>query len=84
MSAEYKGQNPLDIAKQAEKDLNSHANVHGTDPNTANPKHGAGVSDSSTFLFRPAFLNNILTAVQQLTPALTSPQSTSSLAQPSQ
>ncbi|KAL1597562.1 hypothetical protein SLS59_007259 [Nothophoma quercina] len=47
MSAEYKGQNPLDIAKQAEKDLNSHANVHGTDPNTANPKHGAGVSDST-------------------------------------
>ena len=50
MSAEYKGQNPLDIAKEAEKDLNSYANVHGTDPNTANPKHGAGVSDSGTFL----------------------------------
>ncbi|KAJ4404316.1 hypothetical protein N0V91_006010 [Didymella pomorum] len=47
MSAEYKGQNPLDIAKQAEADLNSRANVQGRDPNTANPKHGAGVSDSA-------------------------------------
>lgn len=50
MSAEYKGQNPLDIAKQAEADLNSHANVQGRDPNTANPKHGARVSDSGTSL----------------------------------
>lgn len=46
MSAEYKGQNPLDIAKQAEKDLNSHANVHGKDPNAANPNRGPGASDS--------------------------------------
>lgn len=46
MSAEYKGQNPLDIAKQAEKDLNSHANIHGTDPNTANPNRGPNASDS--------------------------------------
>jgi len=46
MSAEYKGQNPLDIAKQAEADLNSHANVHGTDPNTANPNRGPKASDS--------------------------------------
>lgn len=29
MSAEYKGQDPLDIAKQAERDLNSHAAKHG-------------------------------------------------------
>lgn len=49
MSAEYKGQNPLDIAKQAEQDLNSHANVHGTDPNTANPNRGPGASDSGTY-----------------------------------
>lgn len=47
MSAEYKGQNPIDIAKQAEQDLNSHENVHGTDPNTgAKPKNGVTVSDS--------------------------------------
>jgi hypothetical protein len=46
MSAEYQGQNPLDIAKQAEADLNSRANVQGRDPTTANPKHGAAVSDS--------------------------------------
>lgn len=49
MSAEYKGQNPLEIAKQAEKDLNSRANVHGTDPNTANSNRGPGASDSGTF-----------------------------------
>ncbi|KAF1358510.1 hypothetical protein EJ07DRAFT_179714 [Lizonia empirigonia] len=48
MSAEYKGQNPLDITKQAKKDLNSHANVHGTDPNTANPNRGPNASDSAT------------------------------------
>ncbi|KAJ4984963.1 hypothetical protein SVAN01_09569 [Stagonosporopsis vannaccii] len=47
MSAEYKGQNPLDIAKQAEADLNSRANVHGTDPNTANPNRGPQASDSA-------------------------------------
>jgi hypothetical protein len=46
MSAEYKGQNPLDIAKQAEKDLNSRENVHGTDPNTVNSNRGTGASDS--------------------------------------
>ena len=48
MSAEYQGQNPLNIAKQAEADLNSRANVQGRDPNTANSKHGARVSDSGT------------------------------------
>ncbi|KAF3041376.1 hypothetical protein E8E12_009008 [Didymella heteroderae] len=47
MSAEYQGQNPLNIAKQAEADLNSRANVQGRDPNTANSKHGARVSDSA-------------------------------------
>ena len=41
MSAEYKGQNPLDIAKQAEADLNSRANVQGRDPNTANSKQSS-------------------------------------------
>lgn len=39
MSAEYKDQDPLAIAKQAERDLNSHA-----------AKHGHGGSDSSTIL----------------------------------
>ncbi|OSS44009.1 hypothetical protein B5807_11374 [Epicoccum nigrum] len=48
MAAEYKGQTPLDIAKQAEQDLNSYENVHGTDPNTrAKPKNGVTVSDSA-------------------------------------
>ncbi|KAH6621861.1 hypothetical protein C7974DRAFT_212212 [Boeremia exigua] len=47
MSAEYKGQNPIDIAKQAEQNLNSHSNVHGTDPNTVNPNRGPGASDSA-------------------------------------
>ena len=55
MSAEYKGQSPLDIAKQAEKDLNSRANVHGTDPNTANSNSGPKPSDSGTHTFATVF-----------------------------
>jgi hypothetical protein len=61
MSAEYKGQNPLDIAKQAEADLNSRANVQGRDPNTANPKHGAGVSDSGTSSPTSTVVKHLLT-----------------------
>lgn len=53
MSAEYKDQNPLDIAKQAEQDLNSRANVHGTDPNTANSNRGPGASDSGMYSSAP-------------------------------
>ncbi|KAF2623822.1 hypothetical protein BU25DRAFT_349317 [Macroventuria anomochaeta] len=55
MSVEYKGQNPLDIAKQAEKDLNSHANAHGTDPNTANPNPTeSGIDESAVNKFPDA------------------------------
>lgn len=46
MSAEYKGQNPLDIAAQAERDLNSHAAKHGHDADRS-ANHGKGASDSS-------------------------------------
>ena len=46
MSAEYKGQDPLEIAKQAEADLNSHAAKHGHDANISSG-HGKGASDSS-------------------------------------
>lgn len=83
MSAEYKGQNPLDIAKQAEKDLNSHANVHGTDPNSANPNRGPQASDSGMcahIRYSPASL----TMFKQPSPASMSLQSTSSPAPPSQ
>ena len=45
MSAEYKGQNPLDLAKQAERDLNSNA-----------AKQGQNVSDSGTIPPFPPFL----------------------------
>lgn len=61
MSAEYKGQNPLDIAKQAEADLNSHANVHGTDPNTANPNRGPKASDSGMYPSSNSHSNTQLT-----------------------
>lgn len=83
MSAEYKGQSPLDIAKQAEKDLNSHANVHGTDPNTTNPNRGPNASDSGTYPPRYC-IPQILTTIQQLSPASTSRQSTSFLVPPLQ
>ncbi|KAK4922537.1 hypothetical protein LTR66_010295 [Elasticomyces elasticus] len=46
MSAEYKGQDPLEIAKQAERDLNSHTAKHGHDANISS-KHGHGGSDST-------------------------------------
>jgi len=46
MSAEYKGQDPLDIAKQAEQDLNSHTAKHGHDANLSS-NHGHGASDST-------------------------------------
>ncbi|KAK8207891.1 hypothetical protein M8818_004144 [Zalaria obscura] len=46
MSAEYKGQNPLDIAAQAERDLNSHAAKHGHDADRS-ANHGKGASDST-------------------------------------
>ncbi|EON63250.1 hypothetical protein W97_02477 [Coniosporium apollinis CBS 100218] len=46
MSAEYKGQDPLEIAKQAEADLNSHAAKHGHDANISSG-HGKGASDST-------------------------------------
>ncbi|KAJ4333989.1 hypothetical protein N0V95_009290 [Ascochyta clinopodiicola] len=49
MSAEYKGQNPLDIAKQAEKDLNSHANVHGTSSSDSATESGIDESATSKF-----------------------------------
>lgn len=62
MSAEYKGQNPLDIAKQAEKDLNSHANVHGTDPNTTNTKKGTNASDSGTLPHQTSKSYTLLTS----------------------
>lgn len=39
--------NPLDVAYEAEKNLNSRENIKGTDPNTVNPKHGVAVSDSA-------------------------------------
>lgn len=42
MSAEYAGQDPLEIAKQAERDLNSHE-----------AKHGHGGSTSGMALFTP-------------------------------
>jgi len=47
MSQEYAGQDPLQIAKQAERDLNSHTAKHGQDASLSST-HGHGASDSST------------------------------------
>ncbi|KAK5161621.1 hypothetical protein BJ546DRAFT_1070454 [Cryomyces antarcticus] len=49
MSAEYKGQDPLEIAKQAERDLNSHEAKHGHD--AALSTLDSGVDDSVTNKF---------------------------------
>ncbi|KAF2084275.1 hypothetical protein K490DRAFT_59697 [Saccharata proteae CBS 121410] len=46
MSAEYQGQNPLDIAAKAERDLNSHTAKHGHDANRS-AQHGHGASNST-------------------------------------
>lgn len=52
MSAEYNGQEPLDIAKQAERDLNQHSAKWGHDIGPRSNDFGA--SDSSTCIF-PCF-----------------------------
>lgn len=48
MSAEYKGQDPLEIAKQAERDLNSHEAKQGHSTDRTTVQSGKGASDSST------------------------------------
>lgn len=48
MSAEYEGQDPLAIAQQAERDLNSHQ-----------AKHGASTSDSGMQFIIPQILTAI-------------------------
>lgn len=52
MSQEYAGQDPLKIAKQAERDLNSHAAKwgHNTGYDAMSGHHGIGASDSSALL----------------------------------
>ena len=50
MSAEYKGQDPLDIAKQAERDLNSQA-AKGNLRNTSDSANESGVDESVTSKF---------------------------------
>ena len=52
MSKEYEGQDPMAIAQQAERDLNSNAakTGHGNENTSVNPRHGASTSDSSTHI----------------------------------
>ena len=50
MSAEYEGQDPLEIAQRAERDLNSHSAKHGHNADLSS-SHGHGASDSSMFLW---------------------------------
>jgi hypothetical protein len=52
MSANYQGQDPIDIAKQAEKDLHSHAAIHGHDAGIS-ARHANGASTSSTLPHLP-------------------------------
>lgn len=55
MSQEYANHDPLDIAKQAERDLNSHSAKWGHDASyDAMPAHhGTGASDSSALFLVP-------------------------------
>ncbi|MCJ1257175.1 hypothetical protein MMC24_005000 [Lignoscripta atroalba] len=46
MSAEYEGQDPLEIAQRAERDLNSHSAKHGHNADLSS-SHGHGASDST-------------------------------------
>lgn len=48
MSEEYKGQDPLDIAKEAERDLNSYGAKQGHSSGT---KDRMAVSDSSMYIY---------------------------------
>jgi hypothetical protein len=54
MAEEYRGQNPIDIANQAERDLNSHSAKHGHDAGYDTNNFGA--SDSSK---DPSFLSSL-------------------------
>jgi len=47
MSAEYEGQDPLKLAKQAERDLNSHTAKTGADADNKSVSQGYGASDST-------------------------------------
>jgi len=49
MSAEYAGQDPLDIAKQAEADLNSHRAKHGSAGSTSVDDSGVDETVTSKF-----------------------------------
>ena len=49
MSAEYEGQDPIAIAQQAERDLNSNAAKTGASTESSGNRRGANASDSSTF-----------------------------------
>ena len=57
MSKEYEGQDPMALARQAERDLNSHE-----------AKHGSSGSDSSAPPTFPAIHFNSLNSLQQMTP----------------
>ncbi|KAK5999624.1 hypothetical protein QM012_005281 [Aureobasidium pullulans] len=46
MSSEYQGQDPLKLAQQAERDLNSHTAKHGHNADISS-NHGHGASDST-------------------------------------
>jgi len=59
MSAEYKGQDPLDIAKQAERDLNSDSAKFGAEKGYGQKDH-RGVSDSS--MLQQQFFDLVLTS----------------------
>ncbi|CAD0112832.1 unnamed protein product [Aureobasidium uvarum] len=48
----YEGQDPIKIAEQSERELNSHAAKHGHNADISS-KHGHGASDSSKFFLKP-------------------------------
>jgi len=60
MSQEYAGQDPIKIAQQAERDLNSHTAKHGQNADISS-NHGHGASDSSAFILESNHLTTQMT-----------------------
>jgi len=74
MSAEYEGQDPIAIAQQAERDLNSNAAKTGASTESSGNRRGANASDSSTFPRSPIVCNGIDCVWTRADPVLISQQ----------
>jgi hypothetical protein len=83
MSAEYEGQDPLKIAQQAERELNSESAKQGASTeSTGVNRHGYGASDSSKLTRHCVSPHHADPTAQPPNPALTKPPPPASLAGP--